>query len=384
MRARSWTNLCLIFLLWPVPAFLEREPGATAAAVVFAGMVAFAALYLRTISSAHSGDTSSGGAQGPTARWWSVAALYGVAAALTPALGELWVFAALFFLIAALFSALPRITALVLCGLTIIAACAVLPLATAWWIPLQAVVFTGAMDVFIRLEAANRALKAAHAETERLAVDNERLRFSRDLHDILGHALSAMTLKSQLAGRLVDADPARARTEIGDVEELSRQALDDVRDAVAGYRALSLDGELATARRTLAAAGVTLDVAAAPIPADAGSLLAWVVREGTTNVVRHSRARSCRIHLGVEGGQAFVEVSDDGGPTSPADRRGTQGGGVHGTGLHGSPANGGAPAGSGLRGLAERLEAAGGTMHRTRAPEGGFLLRAALPLGAPR
>ncbi|NUT42246.1 MAG: sensor histidine kinase [Thermoactinospora sp.] len=352
MRARSWTNLCLIFLLWPVPAFLEREPGSTAAVFVFAGMIAFAVLYVHTTSA--------------RSRWWSLAALYGVAAALTPALGDLWIFATLFFLIAALFSTLPRTASLVLCGLTIAAACAVLPLATAWWIPLQAVVFTGAMDVFVRLEAANRALKAAHAETERLAVDNERLRFSRDLHDILGHALSAMTLKSQLAGRLVEADPARARAEIGDVEELSRQALDDVRDAVTGYRALSLDGELATARRTLSAAGVTLDVAAAPIPAHAGSLLAWVVREGTTNVVRHSSARSCRIHLGVADGHAFVEVSDDG----PGAEQGGD--------------NGGGTPGSGLRGLAERLEAAGGTMQRARAPEGGFLLRAALPVGAPR
>ncbi|MFI6901776.1 sensor histidine kinase [Nonomuraea sp. NPDC050394] len=349
MRARSWTSVFLIFLLWPLPDFLERGPGAPTTAFVFAGIAAFAALYLRTVWSAQAGRT----------RPWCLAALYGVAVALTPALDDLWIFAALFFLIAALFCTFARITALVLCGVTIAAATAALSAATLWWIPLQAVVFTGAMDAFIRLEAANRALKAANAETERLAVDNERLRFSRDLHDILGHALSAMTLKSQLAGRLIGLDPGRARSEIGEVEDLSRRALDDVRDAVAGYRALCLDDELATAGRTLSAAGVLLSVAHAPIPPGAGSLLAWVVREGTTNVVRHSRARACLIRLGVSGGHAFVEVTDDGHAGEPG------------------------PCGSGLRGLAERLEAAGGTLRRAHGAHG-FTLRAALPVGAPR
>ncbi|MFI6737018.1 sensor histidine kinase [Nonomuraea sp. NPDC050451] len=353
MRARPWTSVYLTFfylvlLLWPIPGFLEREPGPLAAELVFAGLVALAALYQRTISSARAGRP----------RPWSLAALYGVAAVLIPALGNLWVFAVLFFLIAALFSTFPRTAALALSGLTIVAATATLSPVTLWWIPLQAIVFTGAMDVFVRLETANRALKAAQAEAERLAVENERLRVSRDLHDILGHALSAMTLKSQLAGRLVGAEPDRARAEIGDVEELSRRALDDVRDAVAGYRALSLADELATARRTLSAAGVAMDVTVAPVPPAAASLLAWVVREGTTNVVRHSRARACRIHLGMENGHAFVEVADDG---------------------HG---NGPGPDGSGLRGLAERLEAAGGKLERTSRAEGGFLLRAALPVRA--
>src|SRR5690606_36171092 len=105
---------------------------------------------------------------------------------------------------------------------------------TRWWIPMQAVLFAGAFDTFVRLGEANRALRESRARAERLAVDNERLRFARDMHDILGHSLSVLALKSQLAGRLVAVDPDRARAEIGEVEELARQALADVRATVAG------------------------------------------------------------------------------------------------------------------------------------------------------
>ena len=291
----------------------------------------------------------------------SLVLLWLATAALTVPLRQLWLFASMFLLISAMAAALQ--TRGLIAGMTvtfvgIIVAIPLLglPLSEYWWIPTQSLLFAGAMFNYLSLRRANVALRRARARAARLAVDNERLRFARDLHDILGHSLSVMTLKSQLAARLVGTDPDAARREIGEIEELSRQALSEVRDAVAGYRALSLTEELDNARRALSAAGVRLEVTTDPIPPHAASLFAWVIREGATNVVRHSRAGRCRVRLGVEGDHAFVEMADDGlGPGQSTEGRG-------------------------LRGLAERLQAVGGTLRSSRSPDGGFLLRAALPL----
>jgi two-component system, NarL family, sensor histidine kinase DesK len=196
----------------------------------------------------------------------------------------------------------------------------------------------------------NADLLRAREENARLAVIEERNRFARDLHDILGHSLTVITVKAELAGRLMEADPARARTEVADLERLSREALADVRRAVEGYREITLPGELARARAALAAADIVADL---PSSADAPrgevrELFAWAVREGVTNVVRHSHARTCRVTLDARS----VTVTDDG---------------------VGPPADAGQQAGHGLHGLRERAAALDATV-LTRALDPGFRL----------
>ena len=208
----------------------------------------------------------------------------------------------------------------------------------------------------------NIELVKAHQENARLAVDNERSRFARDLHDILGHSLTVITVKAELAQRLIDVDVERARAELADLERLSRDALTDVRRAVRGYRELTLPGELSRARAALAAAqiGAELPNSADEVPTELRELFAWTVREGVTNVIRHSRARTCRIRLT----PTSAEVVDDGaGPGAGLDA------GLDG-GLDGP--------GSGLAGLRERASAVGATVV-TRDLSPGFCLQVLRP-----
>ncbi|MFT3851163.1 MAG: sensor histidine kinase [Ilumatobacteraceae bacterium] len=198
-----------------------------------------------------------------------------------------------------------------------------------------------AMYGFFTIIRSARELAAARAEVVRLAAENERTRIARDLHDVLGHSLTTITVKSALAARLVERDPDRAEQEIRDVEALSRSTLADVRAAVAGYREVTLAGELATAKHVLQSAGITPDLPGAidVVPGPLHELFGWAVREGVTNVVRHGRASVCTITFGV----TWLQIDDDGNgvPHIPAAR----------------PA-----AGTGLLGLRERVEAAGGTV----------------------
>jgi two-component system sensor histidine kinase DesK len=201
----------------------------------------------------------------------------------------------------------------------------------------------------------------AHAAREaqaRLAVTEERLRFSRDLHDLLGHSLSLIAVKSELAIRMTEADPERARAEMTDVRNAARGALREVRAAVRGYRAVEFDAELAGVRAVLEAAGVRCETEPPPeLPSEVRSVLAWVIREGATNVIKHSEARRCRIAVQVYGGSVVLEMSNDG---------------VRGTG---------ADSGSGLTGLAERVAVVGGALTAERDGRDGFLLRVVIPLG---
>ncbi|GAB3787377.1 sensor histidine kinase [Nocardioides ungokensis] len=200
----------------------------------------------------------------------------------------------------------------------------------------------------------NIELVRAHQENARLAVDNERSRFARDLHDILGHSLTVITVKAELAQRLLDVDVERTRAELADLERLSRDALTDVRRAVQGYRELTLPGELTRARAALAAAEIDAELpnSADEVPTELRELFAWTVREGVTNVIRHSRARTCEVRLT----PTSAEVVDDG------------------TG----PGGGTATAGSGLAGLRERAAAAGATVV-TRELSPGYSLRVVRP-----
>ncbi|MEO9173888.1 MAG: sensor histidine kinase, partial [Gaiellales bacterium] len=215
------------------------------------------------------------------------------------------------------------------------------------------------MAAFGRKIAANHELHVAREELAVLAVSEERLRIARDLHDLLGHSLSVIALKSELAARLLEREPESAAREIDDIRAVTRQALAEVREAVQGYRRQGLADALERAEAALAAAGIACELDRTPVslPADVESVLAWAVREGTTNVVRHSGAGHCSIRVRDEGDAAAVEVSDDG-------RRALE------------PAL----AGSGLTGLAERAETLHGTLEAGASPSGGFRLRLSIPL----
>jgi two-component system, NarL family, sensor histidine kinase DesK len=221
-----------------------------------------------------------------------------------------------------------------------------------------------AMLSFKGVLRANAELRAARQEIARLAVGEERLRFARDLHDLLGHSLSLITLKSELALRLLPDSPERAAAEVADVERVARQALAEVREAVSGYRRTTLEAELAGARVALEAAGIGWSAQVDPgsLPQGVEDALAWTVREGSTNVLRHSHARHFAVRIQRGDDSVRVELLDDGrGAPPPGD---------------------GQRGGSGLAGLAERIAARGGSLAAGTRPEGGYRLRVELPLPA--
>ena len=161
---------------------------------------------------------------------------------------------------------------------------------------------------------ANIELREARAELAELAVAEERLRFARDLHDLLGQSLSLIALKAQLAGRLLPDRPEEASKHITDLQDVSREALREVREAVAGYRSPTLSGELAGARMALEAAGIEarFDHPEVSLPPAVEAVLAWTVREGATNVIRHSGAQHATIRIDPGLAAASAEILDDG------------------------------------------------------------------------
>lgn len=194
----------------------------------------------------------------------------------------------------------------------------------------------------------NAQLTRAREQIVDLAVSRERERLARDVHDILGHSLTVIAVKSELVGRLVEG-PERARAEVADIEQLARTALADVRATVAGTREVSLAGELAAARRALDSAGIGAELPGSveAVPPQHRELYAWTLREGITNVVRHSAASRCTVHWDHDA----LEVRDDG----------------RGVGV--------TSGGTGLGGLRARAEAAGARLESGPVPGGGFRLR---------
>ncbi|QHC21347.1 sensor histidine kinase [Streptomyces sp. GS7] len=232
-------------------------------------------------------------------------------------------------------------------------------------------------------------LRTTRQELARSAVERERLRFSRDLHDLLGHTLSVVVVKAEAVRRLAPRNLDAALAQAADIEAVGRQALTEIREAVTGYREGSLSTELDRARSALEAAGVdpVVRVSGPPLPAQAEALLGWVVREGVTNTVRHSGATRCEIALHADDDRARLTITDDGrgpvgsGSGAPDGAAGTRGRSADPA----DPADGNGPGpvgGTGLKGLAERLAAAGGTLRSGPDGRRGFRVTAELPVGA--
>ncbi|MFC9995645.1 sensor histidine kinase [Nocardia sp. NPDC127526] len=204
----------------------------------------------------------------------------------------------------------------------------------------------------------NQQLDQARRRLTELAIAEERLRVGRDVHDILGHSLTVITVKTELAQRLLELDPERARTEMADVERLARESLAGVRSTVGGLREMSLAGELANARTALRAAEIDAELPDSDdLPIRHSVVFGWVLREAVTNIVRHSGAR----HATVRVTPASIEVSDDGAGTADGIRFG-----------------------SGLSGLRERVRATGGTLTVSNRPGGGLQVLASFPAASTR
>jgi two-component system, NarL family, sensor histidine kinase DesK len=357
-HARAGVLLGLLFLAGPISDLLHESLGVAHLAALLLGLALFVALYLYLLPARIWHPRL-----GPTASLVALGLLPVIAIALLVA-GAPSSFAALFvyFVAAAGLRLPPRVGAAVtlLTGLGV---------GIAGWLngesdsTIAATVLTIVsigilMTAFGRIARANRELQETREELARLAVSEERLRIARDLHDLLGHSLSVIALKSELARKLVEREPSRAAAELDDIQSVSRTALAEVREAVQGYRRLALADALESALAALAAAGIDceLNEADVALPADVDAVLAWAVREGTTNVIRHSGALHCAIRVSADPERAAVEIEDDG-SAAPSMRRG-----------------------SGLNGLRERARRVRGELEAGTLPEGGFRLRLTVPL----
>ena len=221
-----------------------------------------------------------------------------------------------------------------------------------WTMPLIILSIGTLMAAFTRNLQTLAQLRRTQKELAVVAVEEERNRVARDMHDILGHSLSAISLKADLAAKLADRDPAAAVAEIHEVQTLARATLGDMRAVVSGYRQVRIASELASLRTLLPAAGITahLPLTTDDVPERNRELFGWALREAVTNVIRHAGATNCWVMLS----PGRIAIEDDGvGPASrPADE----------------------PAGTGLHGLAERAADAGGALRIGRSRHGGFLL----------
>jgi two-component system sensor histidine kinase DesK len=239
----------------------------------------------------------------------------------------------------------------------------------------SAAFWTGTAGVLViilnHFRLTNRALHDAREENARLAVKAERLRIARDLHDLLGHSLAHIALKSEMAEALVPTEPDQAAEAMGEVSEAARTALQEVRAAVAGSHRPRLAGELQGAGAILAAAGIAYrwEGQGVDVPPAAEAVLAWALREGVTNVIRHSRARHCAVRIFQQEGMVGIEVINDG-------RGGAQDAPL--------PASAREAGGTGLPGLRARVAGLGGSCIAGPMPEGGFRLSVVVPATTAR
>ncbi|GAB3042781.1 sensor histidine kinase [Stenotrophomonas tumulicola] len=230
------------------------------------------------------------------------------------------------------------------------------PWQTLVWIPFMSLVIGLVVNVETLNKERDAQLQLSQEEVRRLAATAERERIGRDLHDLLGHTLSLITLKLELSRKLYDRGDARARLEIGEAEEVARQALAQVRSAVTGIRASDLAAELASARLLLECQQVHLEYLPPPaMPVDVERALALVLREAVTNIARHARATTAQVRFERDGNELAMQVRDDGR------------GGVH-------------TEGNGLIGMRERIDALRGTLQVKALPQGGTCIAVRVPL----
>lgn len=339
----------LVFLLFPLSGVVFGEGALWAKVAGTVCVLAFAFVYVLGLVRMHSDDSWTG-ATGKSVRY--VATLVALVVATAAFAGESALGMTPFVVAFSMF-ALPLrggVTVLV----ATIAVALVLPVtfesySNSWFaapIVLTVGLSTGAVRILERRGAEHRSL------TDELTMAAERDRVARDVHDVIGHSLTVVTVKAELAERLVDIDPAAARDELVQIQALTRQALAEIRATVAGLRVARLTDELESAAVALTGAGMAADLPEDPSVVDPRHriVLAWTLREAVTNVVRHSGAQHCSVRLG----QDWLEVADDG--------RGVDG--------H--------PEGNGLRGLRERVRGAGGTVEVGAGTGGGTTLRVSL------
>jgi two-component system sensor histidine kinase DesK len=362
IRIRIGVAIGLLFLIGPLTGLGDADLDRAQQSAIVAGTALFVVIYALLLPG------SALLARLGRAEVWAPLGALGALAVAVLAIGAPASFATLFvYVVAAAGIRLPLVQAAAVIAVTTAG------VAVGLWLGgagtgtaasfLIVIVSIGAMmAAFGRKIVANRELHEAREELALLAVSEERLRIARDLHDLLGHSLSVIALKSELAGRLLERDPTRAAQEIEEIQTVTRQALSEVREAVQGYRTQGLADALDGARSALRAAGIEceLDQPPAELPAEVEAVLAWAVREGATNVVRHSGAQRCSIRVRAEGARAAVEVEDNGRRDQPR-----------------------VDSGSGLTGLAERAQGVHGTLEAGTRPEGGFRLRLSVPLARP-
>ncbi|MGC4052483.1 MAG: sensor histidine kinase [Paludibaculum sp.] len=297
-------------------------------------------------------------------RGWQLVAILSVFCLLAIALTSTTASALVFFVYAASFTpelGEPRRGWLGLAAVIVVEVITVTVLGLHWQRWLAPAIFTPLVGLMVMHYSQRRRLTLrllqTQAELGRMAQIAERERIARDLHDLLGHTLSVIVLKSELASRVAETDTKRAIAEIRDVERVSREALAEVRAAVRGYRSAGLMAEVENARQALRLAGIELecDLAGGPLPPAQEGVLALAIREASTNVVRHARASHCRMALRRGPRQYELEIADDG-----------QGGNAR--------------EGAGLSGMRERVEALGGTLEHDGSRGMRLLLR--LPLEA--
>lgn len=360
-RRMGWWFLAYL-LIYPLP-WLMRPPSTLDIVASVLGVAAFLPLYLAGFGRSDARALRCG------------VAVAGIGLALQP-FGGIWgVF--IVYACGLLGGLLPKPRAYAaLAGVAVVVAALVLGRGLPFgdWLP---TLFFGAMTAMVSMYSAayaaqSAALAASRDEARRLAVVAERERIARDLHDLLGHTLTAVAVKADLAGRLLDADPARARAEIEDIRRTARSALADVRAAVTGMRSTRLAHELASARRALDSAGIAFSVQGVPpaLPEPVETALAFVLLEGVTNVVRHAGARQCRVDFGVADGAVTLLVRDSPQATQALPAATTAGPMALPVATPTAPR----PAeGHGIAGMRQRLADVGGTLALQFGPDGGAL-----------
>jgi len=354
------TVFAALFLAWSVPG-IEDIVNSNTSAGLKAAQLAVTIAYLLS----YPFGTWLSSAIGPRLKVWYVALVTALGLAAL-ALDGLDASALLIYALALGAIMLPRRVAFVFAGcITVVAfvASTLTPTGPDWGDLVLMVILTIGISSFAKVGG---DLRAANREVARLAVAEERARVARDVHDVLGHSLTTVTLKLGLIRRLLETNPGeveRLIIEVGEAEQLSRQALSEVRATLSGYRSASLSAEVAGARAALASAGITADLPRAvdDVLPEYQESFAYVLREGVTNVLRHSGATSCEVRLG----ESWLEVRDNGSAAGDAGA---------------SRVNGG---GAGLTGLADRLATIGGRIDAGPVPGGGFLLRASVPRQVP-